>query len=171
MYCTVSPWVSISLSFSVVCCHCFVLFSSSAFWLAILSPKWSVLKKKKWLALPAWAEHFIAVKPSLRFGWNQDQWVGVLRGEMRGEGRERWWPRHHQRVSCCSTWVLLYWANHLLDWHGAPTPPTHHLLPYSHLLFHSAFHSWGDGCVSVWCVHKGLFTPCPAGYEQGYNQW
>lgn len=41
--------------------------------------------------------------------------VGVERERRDGGGR--WWLGCHWRVSCCSTWVLFYSANHLLDWH------------------------------------------------------
>lgn len=125
------PLSFVTCSLSSFC----TLYSSSAFWL-YFSPKWSVWKSIL-LALPAWAAHFIAVKPSLRFGGNREQRGG---GGVRDWGW-RWGETHTQRemmvqaqLDCCSTWVLLYWANHLVEWRG-PIP----CLP-----------DWREGCVLWW---------------------
>lgn len=81
----------IHLSFSVVCDSFLVITLYTIFivcLLAISQSKMICMKKSILLALPAWAAHFIAVKPSLRFGGNREQ-RGEWGREMRGEGRER----------------------------------------------------------------------------------
>lgn len=105
--------------------HCILLLTSG--YILVCSDLKSIL-----LALVAWAAHFIAVKPSLRFPWNEAL-TGTEYGGWEREGMQEGddgWGATGELAVCCSTWVLFYSANHLLYWHFVLG------LAYLHLLCH-----------------------------------